>query len=195
MRSAGLDVAMNHSAGVILDHDGEPIAYRFITDKPTIHKATMELDPGTSTLKTCTKAEGCKKKSPENLWARLLNFKLWVASFMALALKLNVDAVGVENYAMGKKNNAYHIGEFGGVLRAAVMSAGFDDITLVAPRAIKTRAGVKVSEKPIEFCFDELGQDWARFERAAGLKTRDIAGDLSDAQIIALITKERHATS
>ena len=189
MRSLGFDIAMNHSAGVILDHNGEPIAHRFITDLVSAHKA----NPDISTFYACKEKDGCKKRSPENLWARLENFKLWAESFMLLALKLGVDAVGVEGYAMGKKNNAYHIGEFGGVLRAAVMSAGFDDITLVAPRAIKSRAGIKVSEKPIKFCLDELGQDWARFERLAGIKTRNIAGDLSDAQIIALITKERHA--
>ena len=177
----GFDIAMNHSAAVVTE-DGEVIAYWLLTDKPGVHANALDV----SSL-----YQESRKRSAATLWTRLANFQLWAQGVMLEAQKLGVDRAGVENYAMGKKFNAYHIGEFGGVLRAECMRAGFDAITLVTPGQLKTRAGLKArsKEKPIAFCRDELGMDWAPFD--AGLKTSDAAGDLADAHVVSIITGER----
>lgn len=181
--TGGLDIAMNHSAAVILD--GDPVDWRFITDKSTVH------DPGSGSVfyNDKRKVKGAERDSV--LWDRLEHFYQWITTVMELGREHGVERWGVENYALGRKHNAYHIGEFGGVVRAAVMAAGFDGIELVNVGDVKARAGLsrRSKEKPFQFCLDEFGIDWAEYDRGVG--TSDAGGDLADATVIALITDER----
>lgn len=182
--TGGLDLSMNHSAAVVVS-DGEIIDFRFLTDKPSVHS------PG---IGSNLYADKRKSKGPDRdlvLWDRLASFHEWIMMVMKLGSDLGVERWGVENYAFGRGHNAYHIGEVGGVARAAVMDSGFEDIELVNVGDVKARAGLsrRSKEKPFAFCLETFDVDWAEYDR--GIKTSDAGGDLADATVIALITGER----
>lgn len=183
-RSLGFDLAMNHSAAVVTEQGNpQPLAWWFLTDSATVHRASPE----------CShffKREG-KARDPESLWARLQNFWQWTDYVFESAAPFRITNLGVENYAMGKAFNAYHIGEFGGVFRAAAMRSGFGRVELVRPDDVKERAGLsrRSKEKPIAFCLEAWGADWSVYD--AGLATSDAAGDLADAHVVSVIAGER----
>ena len=180
--TGGLDIAMNHSAAVISE-DGEPVDWRFLTNKPRVHELTED---GTATLYYCS-----DKRSADTLWARLSSYYEWISMVMILGHELGVSSWGVEDYAHGRKHNAYHIGEFGGVTRAAVMSAGYGSIELVNIGDVKARAGLRrqSKEKPLAFCLDTWGVDFGAYD--FGFSGSDAGGDLADAAVISLIVSER----
>jgi hypothetical protein len=181
--TGGLDLAMNHSAAVVIS-ELEIIDFRFLTDKSSVHS------PG---IGSTLYADKRKSKGPDRdlvLWDRLASFRQWIGMVMKLGSDLGVERWGVENYAFGRGHNAYHIGEVGGVARAAVMATDFGEIELVNVGDVKARAGLsrRSKEKPFAFCLETFGGDWSEYDR---IKTSDAGGDLADATVIALITGER----
>jgi hypothetical protein len=185
MVTAGFDVAMNHSA-MVISECGKPIAWRFLLEKPKgVHEAN---EPISQLYTDKRKAKGPQRSSV--LWDRLINFKLWATSAKELMRAHGVERIGVEDYAMGRTHNAYHIGECGGVLRAICSELKLGEIELIAPRAIKSRAGIKGKDKPFEFCSSELGVDFSGVD--AGFASSESGGDLADAAVVSLITWERH---
>lgn len=178
----GLDIAMNHSAAVFAS-GFKPIKFRFITDAIKVARAW----PDHATLYRNETDAGAR--SPVALWARLDSFYNWASMIAELARSEGVISVGVENYAFSKKFNAYHIGEFGGALRAAFMSAGFEAFELVNPGDVKARCGLarRSKDKPLGWCRDEWGSDWLPYNAGFAAET---AGDLADAHVIAVIAGE-----
>lgn len=178
----GLDIALNHSAAVFADGT-KPVDFRFMTDAVKVAAAF----PDRATL--YRNATGHGARSPVALWVRLESFYNWAVMIARTARSLRVRSVGVENYAFSKSFNAYHIGEFGGALRAAFIDAGYSEIELVDTGDVKARAGLprRSKEKPIGFCLDQWGADWLPYNAGFAAET---AGDLADAHVVAVITGE-----
>jgi len=163
---------------VEIAESGEVTSFAFVTDRAKIGK-----EHGESVLFPASSLRSKMKK--QEFQAYRLNFFLWWASNVVSSN--NTPALtAIEGYAYGKGNNAYHIGEFGGVLRSILFKSNSPYIA-PTPRALKTRANLKGKEKPVSFCAKEFGVDWTKYN--SGQKA-DSAGDLADAHVLAQIALE-----
>lgn len=183
MKFQGFDLALNHSATVRVDECGEVDKFYFITSNKRIAKTHSKH----ATLFD-TKYERARAASAQQYKIdRLLNFSYWLKQVISPHEDLRV---AIENYSFGSKtNSAYEIGEFGGVIRdyLNVLNLRY---RLWSPNHIKNFAGIGKSEKPVKFCSDELGVDWAPYD--CGLKSSQSSGDLADAHILALLAMAEH---
>lgn len=178
LRFQGWDVALNHTAVVEINFSGKVTWFAFVTDKVKIGGQINEA--------TLYHVNALRKRfNKEDLKLhRLAHFSRWIQE----AIERRPYRVAIENYAYGKKSNAYEIGEFGGVLRDTLMREGIP-FRLWGPLHIKKFAGIPSSEKPIEFCLAAYNQDWRVYN--CGLKA-DTAGDLADAHTLADMARQEH---
>lgn len=173
----GWDVALNHTAVVEIDEAGELLFFAFTTDKVTIGEDHEE-----ATLYHVSKHRSALSKKAFNAH-RLGFFSSWIDPI----IDRKPTAVAIEGYTQ-RGHNQYSIGEFGGALRSKLIENVIPYMT-VAPRSIKTYAGISGKEKPIAFCWEEYGTDWEFYN--SGLKA-DSAGDLSDAHVLAHMTLDAY---
>lgn len=172
----GWDVALNHSAVVEIDEAGELVWFSYTTDKVTIAKENPEAH-----LFQVSKLR--KQMSKKELQAKRLEF---FSDWAYDALVRFPTSVCIEDYAYGKKNNAYHIGEFGGILRDYLKRCNIPYFT-TSPRSLKNYAMISAQEKPIVFCWEEYGVDWEYHNAGCASES---AGDLADAHVLSHMARD-----
>ncbi len=176
MKVQGWDLALNHSAFVEYDQKTAKFDHFFITDK-----RRLVTDKGVL---------WDRKQYPDD------KYRLYRLQFLAQNIMLHVETtkpsmVYIENYAMGKKHNAYHIGELGGIARSCLMERDIP-YRLISPLTLKMWAtGSRRAEKSdmIRAFHKEYGIDFLPMDQ--GLKTSDLAGDLADAGHLAMMANEK----
>lgn len=173
----GWDLSLNHSGFVEVDEEtGEVVWFTLITEYP---KVAAMIDEA-----TYYDAEKHRARMSTQ------DFKLHRMAFFGEFLRnevlsRNPQCAAVENYSFGSRSNSkYEIGEIGGIARDNLIAARIP-FRLWGPLQLKQFAGIKKSEKPIAFCKNVWHNDWAYLN--LGLKTPQAAGDVADANVLAMM--------
>jgi hypothetical protein len=186
-RFAGLDLAPNHAACVVIDLAGRIQDYAFVTDSEYIANC-WPLQATYLDVKGL-RDKAFKKDKPAWKHHRHMFMADWLAE-LSRGMLQTVDLGGIEDYKFGRgTNNAYQIAEVGGAARRSLALAEIPFL-LIGIRAIKSYARISGKEKPIAFCNDQLGSDWSMFDTAK--QNSDTPSDLADAHVIAAMTRDAY---
>lgn len=179
-RFAGFDLSLNHGAGVLIDEDGDLVDFVYYTSIKGI--ADMSKKRG-----YCLPPEIAKvKDTKQRQMARLAWFETW---YLSIVKAWSADFIGIEDYAMAASNQAYHIGEVGGVAR--LISCKYAALRLHDPLSVKMFAahdGTADKEQMEEAARTRWGVDFDRVvlkNKKSGKENREAAIDLADALAIA----------
>lgn len=187
----GLDLSPNHAGAVELDYAGKLKRWALVTDMATIAKAAEKRANrlyGCGSIKLLDSSKLRKSLSKQSWKLYRLEFmSKWLDGLM-MGCDITVHA-SLEDYAHGKSNGAYDIGEIGGQARRLFVTNQIPFL-LISPSEVKSYAGVKGKVKPIKQVHELYGNDWTFLD--AGMKSSQAAGDIADAQILANIARETY---